>query len=602
MSSVPAKISDRLRRRSLRFQLFTLFGLFSISFALALGYFVVKGFWQDIQFAGQEQLGASYIRAAGPALTHAASRCAAPAAETQSRMERLDASLGKRLRIDPNSLREEGVVDGGIDAIWSSVAAKKCEEARQRVLGHLSRIGDTSYLILDPDLDSYYLMDVTVLAMPAQLDRFNDIERAVLAPAETQKRELLVLSRLLRDIDLVRIRQDLNNALREDARFYGASPLLQNELPQALRDYEAAVLRLAGKLESASASEGPSGGLRGDVALARQASYALWDKSGAALDRLLEIRGDSLRSEQYRALGGTALGLGVLMAVAIRLILRAVNSLRTHAREISGGARDAASTGLLVQSAAQSIADGARAQLHEIEDCLSASGQITKSAASGLANSQAVSQRMQEVLGKVATMEAEVSRLGEILRAGIESNRNVGQITHVVEEIAFQTRLLALNASVEAARAGQAGQGFAVVANEVGRLANRSAEASHQTHAHLEKAGELSKQGLTRLEELEALAKSISRRAVTVRQEVDQANGTVEDQGRAFHDINRRLESVAAVARNTVEESSKTVEANHSAHQAVGRLTLVASEIATLAGCEDDQGPPYFSARNQRPL
>jgi methyl-accepting chemotaxis protein len=51
----------------------------------------------------------------------------------------------------------------------------------------------------------------------------------------------------------------------------------------------------------------------------------------------------------------------------------------------------------------------------------------------------------------------------------------IGQITNVIDEIAFQTNLLALNAGVEAARAGEAGKGFAVVAQEVRELAQRSA-------------------------------------------------------------------------------------------------------------------------------
>src|SRR5690606_13846980 len=63
------------------------------------------------------------------------------------------------------------------------------------------------------------------------------------------------------------------------------------------------------------------------------------------------------------------------------------------------------------------------------------------------------------------------------------SSASIGQIIGVIDEIAFQTNLLALNAGVEAARAGDAGRRFAVVASEVRALAQRSAEAAQQIKA-----------------------------------------------------------------------------------------------------------------------
>src|SRR2546422_11696966 len=80
------------------------------------------------------------------------------------------------------------------------------------------------------------------------------------------------------------------------------------------------------------------------------------------------------------------------------------------------------------------------------------------------------------------------SRAVTSVRDIITASRRIGEITGVIDEIAFQTNLLALNAAVEAARAGEHGRGFAVVAAEVRSLAHRSAAAAKEIKGLIEDA------------------------------------------------------------------------------------------------------------------
>ena len=197
-------------------------------------------------------------------------------------------------------------------------------------------------------------------------------------------------------------------------------------------------------------------------------------------------------------------------------------------------------------------------------------------------NSGEVREKLENFNGEMRTKKDLMDNVTSTMKEIEDSSKKIDNIINVINDISFQTNLLALNAAVEAARAGEHGKGFAVVADEVRSLAQRAAQAARETTGLIEDAVGRTRQGTQVAEDVGKSLGAIVKNVTHVSDLIDGIAKASAEQAQGVEQVNASVTQMDRVTQQTASTAEESASASEELSAQANTLRNVVKDLAQI--------------------
>ncbi len=292
-------------------------------------------------------------------------------------------------------------------------------------------------------------------------------------------------------------------------------------------------------------------------------------------------------------------------------MIESVEQVAAFSQQLSASAEENQSTSEQISEIARNIAKNAESQLEAAresealmkkmseynEQIVLQSDQISDASKATTEEAQKGNESMEDVFQQIHTIRDSVHNSAAVIQSLGQRSKEIGAILNLITDIANQTSILALNASIEASRAGEHGRGFAVVANEVKNLAEQSVDAVNKISQIVkeiqnatEKAVDMSGEGIEKVEtgmksvELtrEVFHNILQATGKTARQ-IGELTALSQEMLESNHRVMASITSVTQTAQDTFNFTVQVAESAEQQSYAIEEVSRASDELSTMA-------------------
>lgn len=249
----------------------------------------------------------------------------------------------------------------------------------------------------------------------------------------------------------------------------------------------------------------------------------------------------------------------------IQALSSAATEMQATANQMTNSSSNTAEASSLVAAAATQADSNVQTVASASEELSASSSEIAKQIAS-------VAQKSTRASQEAANTSREVNELNSLADS-------IGEVVGAIKGIAEQTNLLALNATIEAARAGEAGKGFAVVADEVKKLAMETAQKTEQIDERVGRIQNAIRSSVDAVQRIISDVKQIDEATTTVASAVEEQYAATAEIGRNVAEASTGTQQVAQTILSVQRNAEETGQAAHTVLDAAGELARISSDL-----------------------